>query len=121
MRAAVLRGGRMVYRDDVPEPTPGPGQVLVAVRACGICGSDLHFAAHCEEVLSLSLIPWMGDFERWSPGWWGVAGGGNGPGACVICWPVPAFPCCGFLGSGLGGRVDRRSPSGQGARGCAVG
>jgi hypothetical protein len=54
MRAAVLRGGRMVYRDDVPEPTPGPGQVLVAVRACGICGSDLHFAAHCEEVLSLS-------------------------------------------------------------------
>jgi NADPH:quinone reductase-like Zn-dependent oxidoreductase len=31
----VLRGGRMVYRDDLPEPVPGPGQVLVAVKACG--------------------------------------------------------------------------------------
>jgi len=39
----------------------------------------------------------------------------DGPGACVICWPVPAFPCCGFLGSGLGGRVDRRSLSGAGS------
>jgi threonine dehydrogenase-like Zn-dependent dehydrogenase len=54
MRAAVLRDGRMVCRDDVPEPVPGPGQVLVAVRACGICGSDLHFAAHGDEVVTLS-------------------------------------------------------------------
>jgi threonine dehydrogenase-like Zn-dependent dehydrogenase len=54
MRAAVLRGGRMVYRDDVPEPVPEAGQVLVAVRACGICGSDLHFAAHGAEVMEMS-------------------------------------------------------------------
>ena len=54
MRAAVLRDGRMVYRDDVPDPVPGPGQVLVAVRACGICGSDLHFAAHGAKMLELS-------------------------------------------------------------------
>lgn len=52
MRASVLRGGAMVYRDDLPEPIPGPGQVLVAVKACGICGSDLHFAAHGEEMLA---------------------------------------------------------------------
>jgi threonine dehydrogenase-like Zn-dependent dehydrogenase len=54
MRAAVLRDGRMVYRDDLPDPEPGPGQVLVAVRCCGICGSDLHFAAHGAEVLTLT-------------------------------------------------------------------
>ncbi len=54
MRAAVLRDGRMVYRDDVPEPVPGPGQVLVGVRACGICGSDLHFAAHGDEVVEMT-------------------------------------------------------------------
>jgi 2-desacetyl-2-hydroxyethyl bacteriochlorophyllide A dehydrogenase len=53
MRAAVLRDKRMVYRDDVPDPVPGPGQVLVAVRACGICGSDLHFASHGADVLAL--------------------------------------------------------------------
>lgn len=54
MRASVLRNGRMVFRDDVPEPVPGPGQVLVAVRCCGICGSDLHFAAHGADVVALS-------------------------------------------------------------------
>lgn len=27
----------------VPVPSPGPGEVLLRVRACGICGSDLHF------------------------------------------------------------------------------
>ena len=53
MRASVLRGGRMVLRDDVAEPEPGPGQVLVGVRACGICGSDLHFAKHGADVLAL--------------------------------------------------------------------
>lgn len=54
MRAAVLRDGRMVYRDDVPEPVPEPGQVLVGVRTCGICGSDLHFAAHGSEVVAMT-------------------------------------------------------------------
>jgi 2-desacetyl-2-hydroxyethyl bacteriochlorophyllide A dehydrogenase len=54
MRASVLREGRMVYRDDVPEPVPESGQVLVAVRSCGICGTDLHFAAHGDEMLALT-------------------------------------------------------------------
>jgi 2-desacetyl-2-hydroxyethyl bacteriochlorophyllide A dehydrogenase len=64
MRAAVLRDGRMVYRDDVAEPVPGPGQVLVGVKACGICGSDLHFAKFGNEVLAtteqMSGMPGMG-------------------------------------------------------------
>jgi threonine dehydrogenase-like Zn-dependent dehydrogenase len=54
MRAAVLRDGRMVYRDDVPDPVPEAGQVLVGVRACGICGSDLHFAAHGAQVVEMT-------------------------------------------------------------------
>jgi 2-desacetyl-2-hydroxyethyl bacteriochlorophyllide A dehydrogenase len=54
MRASVLRNGRMVLRDDVPEPVPGPGQVLAEVKACGICGSDLHFAKHGANVLKVS-------------------------------------------------------------------
>lgn len=53
MRAAVLRDGAMVVRDDVDEPVPGPGQVLVAVHSCGICGSDLHFARHGQTVLDV--------------------------------------------------------------------
>ncbi len=30
--------------EDVPVPKPGPGEVLVEVKACGICGSDVHMA-----------------------------------------------------------------------------
>jgi alcohol dehydrogenase, propanol-preferring len=28
--------------EDVPEPRPGPGEVLVRVAACGVCRTDLH-------------------------------------------------------------------------------
>ena len=53
MRAAVLNKGRILVRDDVEEPKPGMGQVLVQVKACGICGSDLHFAKHGASMLAL--------------------------------------------------------------------
>ncbi len=41
MRAAVYLGDGEVRIEDRPAPEPGPGEVLVAMRACGICGSDL--------------------------------------------------------------------------------
>lgn len=42
MKALVLEEyNKLVYRD-VPDPVIGPGEVLVRVRACGICGSDVH-------------------------------------------------------------------------------
>jgi len=42
MKALVLEEyGKLVYRD-VPSPVVGPGEVLVEVKACGICGSDVH-------------------------------------------------------------------------------
>jgi threonine dehydrogenase-like Zn-dependent dehydrogenase len=45
MRAVLMQDGKL-HVDEVPEPVPGPGEVLVDVLACGICGSDLHCAAH---------------------------------------------------------------------------
>lgn len=53
MKAAVLRSGQLVV-DTFAEPIPGPGEVLVAVHACGICGSDLHFVQHGADFLRLS-------------------------------------------------------------------
>ncbi|MDA0161553.1 alcohol dehydrogenase catalytic domain-containing protein [Solirubrobacter ginsenosidimutans] len=41
MRAAVYLAGGEVRIEERPVPRPGPGEVLVAMRACGICGSDL--------------------------------------------------------------------------------
>jgi alcohol dehydrogenase, propanol-preferring len=45
MRAMLLDGpGRPLRPAVIPVPTPGPGQVLLRVRACGICRTDLHVA-----------------------------------------------------------------------------
>ncbi|MFC6081218.1 zinc-dependent alcohol dehydrogenase [Sphaerisporangium aureirubrum] len=41
MSAAVFHGGRDIRVETVPVPRPGPGEVLVRVRAAGICGSDV--------------------------------------------------------------------------------
>jgi threonine dehydrogenase-like Zn-dependent dehydrogenase len=54
MRSAVLRNGAMFVRDDVDDPTPGPGEVLVEVAACGICGSDLHFAKFGADMMEVA-------------------------------------------------------------------
>jgi threonine dehydrogenase-like Zn-dependent dehydrogenase len=42
MRAALFYGHRDIRIEARPTPVPGPGEVLVRVRAAGICGSDLH-------------------------------------------------------------------------------
>ncbi len=43
MRAAVVTGPRSFAIRELEAPAPGPGEAVVRVRACGICGSDLHF------------------------------------------------------------------------------
>ena len=53
MRAMVLRGDALAI-EDVERPTPGPGQVLAKVLACGICGSDLHAALYLGEMIAAS-------------------------------------------------------------------
>src|ERR1700758_4641605 len=49
MRAAVYRGVNDVRVETVPVPSIGPGEVLIRVAACGICGTDLkkiHTGSH---------------------------------------------------------------------------
>jgi len=42
MRAGLVTGKGRFELADVGDPTPGPGQVVVAISRCGICGSDVH-------------------------------------------------------------------------------
>lgn len=43
MRAAILdEAGGDLHVEDVPKPSPGPGEILVKVSACGVCHTDLH-------------------------------------------------------------------------------
>lgn len=43
MRAAGCNAPGKLFVHDVPVPEPGPGEVLLKVSRCGICGSDLHW------------------------------------------------------------------------------
>ncbi len=42
MKALVYLGPGRMELQDAPDPTPGPGEVVIASRASSICGSDLH-------------------------------------------------------------------------------
>ena len=58
MRAALLlRPGSALSVVDVPDPSPGPGQVLIRVSACGVCRTDLHIVDGELATDRLPLIP----------------------------------------------------------------
>src|SRR4051812_49976166 len=41
MRAAILNESHQLEVAEVADPSPGPGELVLQVTACGICGSDL--------------------------------------------------------------------------------
>ena len=44
MKAAVFGGPEQgLSIEEVPDPRPGPGEVLIRVAACGVCHTDLHY------------------------------------------------------------------------------
>jgi len=42
MRGVVFLGDRKLELREFPDPSPGPGEVVIAIKASGMCGSDLH-------------------------------------------------------------------------------
>src|SRR5579864_8196804 len=58
MRAQVLRApGQQLEAADLPRPVPGPGQVLIAVKACAVCRTDLHIVDGELTEPKLPLVP----------------------------------------------------------------
>ncbi|WP_316229582.1 alcohol dehydrogenase AdhP [Bradyrhizobium sp. SZCCHNR1070] len=46
MKAAVVKAfGKPLVIEDVPIPVPGPGEILVKLKVCGVCHTDLHAAS----------------------------------------------------------------------------
>jgi L-iditol 2-dehydrogenase len=43
MRGVVFKGQRKLDIMHFPDPTPGPGEAIIEMKASGMCGSDLHF------------------------------------------------------------------------------
>ncbi len=63
MRAVVCESGALDVRD-VPAPTPGKGQLVLDVLACGICGSDLHARHHADAVADAAAAAGYLDLMR---------------------------------------------------------
>ena len=42
MKGIVFTGDRKLELQQFPDPTPGPGEVVIEMKASGMCGSDLH-------------------------------------------------------------------------------
>jgi threonine dehydrogenase-like Zn-dependent dehydrogenase len=66
MRAAVMRGTDLTV-EDVADPVPGEGELLVRTLACGICGSDLHALRHGVQMVEMSRLsgaPFVMDLDR---------------------------------------------------------
>jgi 2-desacetyl-2-hydroxyethyl bacteriochlorophyllide A dehydrogenase len=93
MPAAVYVGdGRMAVQD-LPVPVPGPGEVLVEVAQCGICGSDMHLVlegyAKPGTVLGHewagTVVATAADVSGWEPGARVVSNPTPGCGRCRPC------------------------------------
>ncbi len=58
MRAMLFeRAGRPLRPAELPDPVPGPGQVLIRVQACGVCRTDLHILDGELAEPKLPLVP----------------------------------------------------------------
>jgi threonine dehydrogenase-like Zn-dependent dehydrogenase len=100
MRAALLRDFGALDVAEVPTPVPGHGEVLVRVRACGICGTDLKIVGGAYRGTWPPELPfiigheWSGEVAALGPGTerGGLAVGDRvvgenhtGCGACPTC------------------------------------
>ena len=82
--------------EDRPDPTPGPGELLLAVAACGVCRTDLQLVEGDLEARRLPLVPGHQIVGRvaavgpetggWAPGDRAGAGWlGSSCGTCALC------------------------------------
>ncbi|MCX5770281.1 MAG: galactitol-1-phosphate 5-dehydrogenase [Candidatus Hydrogenedentes bacterium] len=85
MKACVLHGVADLRYEEVPTPSPRPGEVLVEVKACGVCGSDIP-RVFSKGTYRFPIIPGH-EFA-------GIvaAAGPDGTGAGLVGRPVTVFP-----------------------------
>ena len=87
MKAAVYKGNQRIEIEEVPTPVPGPGQVLVKIKYCAICGTDVHGFLYdvvppgsvlgheyCGTISALGA-----DVTTWKEGDRVIGGGGHAP------------------------------------------
>jgi alcohol dehydrogenase, propanol-preferring len=90
---------RALRRVEIPDPRPGPGELLVAVDACGVCRTDLHVTAGELAVHRPSVVPGhevVGHVAEVGPG----AGGFRRGDRVGVAWLRETCGACRFCRSG---------------------
>ena len=111
MSAAVLHGPGDLRVEDRPIPEPGPGDVVVEVSHCGVCGTDLHMVVEgWGRPGSIGGHEWSGtvvvagtDVSRISVGDAVVGGPPPGCGHCDLCLAERSCLCLGRSQPGTDG------------------
>ena len=117
MKAAVYKGNRRFQVEDLPTPTPGPGQVLIKVKYSAICGTDVHGFLHDAvppgKVLGhefCGTVAKVGpEVSRWKEGDRVVGGGGTLPPGMEQGWVRNTrfnYRTMGETGKGKGGYAE---------------
>ncbi|MBQ0987009.1 zinc-dependent alcohol dehydrogenase family protein [Streptomyces sp. F63] len=117
MRAAVIESPGRAVLATVPDPVPGPGEVVVEVAACGLCGTDLHILQG-EFAPSLPLVPgheFAGEVVAT-----GGAAGGLKAGDRVAVDPSLYCHACRYCRTGHANLCDRWAAIGVSAPGGAA-
>ncbi len=100
MKAMLLERTRPVQEkplkiSDIPIPEPGPGQVLIKVKACGVCHTDLHTVEGDLPLPRLPLVPGhqvVGRIEKTGPN----ATRFTGHERVGVTWFLSSCGLCGF-------------------------
>jgi (R,R)-butanediol dehydrogenase/meso-butanediol dehydrogenase/diacetyl reductase len=109
MRAAVVNESHGFDIVDVADPAPGPGELLLRVGACGICGSDLKAAANMRVGLVMGhefageIVAVGRDVDGWREGQQVCALPLIGCGQCVPCLTGDIAHCARVDMIGVGG------------------
>jgi 2-desacetyl-2-hydroxyethyl bacteriochlorophyllide A dehydrogenase len=107
MEASVYVGDGALEVQDVPVPEPGPGDVLIEIAQCGICGTDLHFVL--ERIARPGTVlghEWAGTIVAA-----GDAVTGWHVGQRVVCGPEPGCGECRACRAGRPSVCLRRPPT----------
>ena len=109
MRAAVVNADKSFDIVEVPDPTPGPGELVLRVHACGICGSDLKAVANMRTGLVMGH-EFCGEVVAIGAGVEGLGTGTRvsalpliGCGRCVACATGDVAHCATVDMVGVGG------------------
>lgn len=118
MQAARLhQAGEPLRIENVPVPHPGPGQLLIEVAACGLCGTDIHLAVVGDIAVARAPIT-LGHEAAGTIVALGEAVSGFALGQRVALFPSPICGNCRFCRAGRESLCEATQAYGMSADGA---